>query len=59
MVKLFICIDVDEVIYNFYIMIRFDLELVMLEGKLVVKDFFEVWNECYKRDLGIVFVNDS
>ena len=51
--------DADEVTYNLHIMIRFDLELAMLEGKLAVKDLPEAWNERYKRDLGIVPANDS
>ncbi len=33
----------DEVTYNLHIVIRFDLELEMLEGKLAVKDLPEAW----------------
>ena len=51
--------DADEVTYNLHVMIRFNLELAMLEGKLSVKDLPEAWNESYKRDLGIVPANDS
>ncbi|MDE5095983.1 MAG: carboxypeptidase M32 [Trichodesmium sp. St11_bin5] len=51
--------DADEVTYNLHIMIRFDLELAMLEGKLAVKDLPEAWNELYKKDLGLVPANNS
>lgn len=46
--------DSDEVTYNLHVMIRFDLELDLLEGKLAVKDLPQAWNERYRSDLGIV-----
>ncbi|HEY9853522.1 MAG TPA: carboxypeptidase M32 [Leptolyngbyaceae cyanobacterium] len=51
--------DADEVTYNLHIMIRFDLELAMLEGKLAVRDLPEAWNERYRSDLGIIPPNDK
>lgn len=45
--------DADELTYNLHVMIRFDLELEMLEGKLAVKDLPEAWRERYKSDLGV------
>lgn len=45
--------DADEVTYNLHVMIRFDLELAMLEGKLAIKDLPEAWNARYQSDLGI------
>ena len=45
--------DADEVTYNLHVMIRFDLELQMLEGSLAVKDLRDAWNARYKSDLGI------
>lgn len=51
--------DADEVTYNLHVMIRFDLETALLEGKLAVKDLSEAWNERYRADLGIVPSNDS
>ncbi len=45
--------DADEVTYNLHVMIRFDLELQMLEGALTVKDLPDAWNARYKSDLGI------
>ena len=45
--------DADEVTYNLHIMLRFDLELKMLEGKLAVKDLPEAWRAGMHADLGI------
>jgi len=46
--------DADEVTYNLHIMMRFDLELDMLEGRLAVKDLPEAWRARIETDLGIV-----
>jgi carboxypeptidase Taq len=45
--------DADEVTYNLHVMIRFDLELQMLEGKLAIKDLPEAWRARYQSDLGV------
>ncbi len=45
--------DADEVTYNLHVMIRFDLECSLMEGKLAVKDLPDAWNARYKADLGI------
>jgi carboxypeptidase Taq len=45
--------DADEVTYNLHPMIRFDLELAMLEGNLAVKDLPDAWVARYESDLGI------
>ncbi|OKH28437.1 carboxypeptidase M32 [Chroogloeocystis siderophila] len=51
--------DADEVTYNLHVMIRFDLELQLLEGTLAVRDLPQAWNERYRSDLGIVPPNDA
>lgn len=51
--------DADEVTYNLHVMIRFDLELQLLEGTLAVRDLPEAWNERYRSDLGILPPNDT
>jgi carboxypeptidase Taq len=51
--------DADEVTYNVHVMIRFDLELQLLEGTLAVRDLPQAWNERYRSDLGIVPPNDA
>jgi carboxypeptidase Taq len=50
--------DADEVTYNLHVMLRFDLELDLLEGELAVKDLPEVWRERFQADLGIVPPDD-
>ena len=45
--------DADEVTYNLHVMLRFDLELDLLEGRLEVKDLPGEWRVRMKRDLGI------
>ena len=45
--------EADEVTYNLHVMIRFDLELALLEGKLEVKDLPEAWHARYESDLGL------
>jgi carboxypeptidase Taq len=37
--------DADEVTYNLHVMLRFDLELALLEGRLRVQDLPEAWRE--------------
>jgi carboxypeptidase Taq len=46
-------VDADEVTYNLHVMIRFDLELEMLEGKLAIQDLPEAWHARYQSDLGV------
>lgn len=48
----------DEVTYNLHVIIRFDLELALLEGNLAVSDLPEAWNERYREDLGVVPPDD-
>jgi carboxypeptidase Taq len=50
--------DADEVTYNLHIMLRFDLELKMLEGKLAVKDLPQAWRAGMRADLGIEPLDD-
>jgi carboxypeptidase Taq len=45
--------DADEVTYNLHIMMRFDLELELLEGHLRVKDLPEAWRARMQADLGV------
>ncbi|MFC1878851.1 carboxypeptidase M32 [Chloroflexota bacterium] len=51
--------DADEVTYNLHVMLRFDFELALLEGKLAVRDLPEAWQERFKADLGITPPDDS
>jgi carboxypeptidase Taq len=46
--------EADELTYNLHVMIRFDLEVALLEGTLAVEDLPEAWNERYRTDLNVV-----
>ena len=50
--------DADEVTYNLHVIIRFDLECDLLEGKLAVADLPEAWNARYRDDLGMAPPDD-
>ncbi|MEI7844544.1 MAG: carboxypeptidase M32 [Chloroflexota bacterium] len=50
--------DADEVTYNLHVMLRFDFELDMLDGKLSIRDLPEAWNERFEKDFGIAPPDD-
>lgn len=45
--------DADEVTYNLHVMVRFDLELQLLEGSLSLRDLPDAWHARYLSDLGV------
>ena len=51
-------VDADEVTYNLHVMLRFELELELLEGRLAARDLAEAWNARYSADLGIAPPDD-
>ncbi|ABU58389.1 carboxypeptidase M32 [Roseiflexus castenholzii] len=50
--------EADEVTYNLHVILRFDLELALLEGTLAVRDLPEAWRERYRSDLGVAPPDD-
>jgi carboxypeptidase Taq len=50
--------DADEITYNLHVMLRFDLELKLLEGTLRVKDLPEAWRAGMQAELGIAPSDD-
>jgi carboxypeptidase Taq len=50
--------EADELTYNLHVMIRFELEVQMLEGRLAIRDLPEAWRERYRSDLGVVPPDD-
>lgn len=50
--------DADEVTYNLHVLIRFDLELQLLEGELEVRHLPEAWRDRYREDLGVAPEDD-
>ena len=55
----FIRVEADEVTYNLHIMVRFELEIALIEGKLKVADVPEAWNAKIHEYLGITPPNDA
>jgi carboxypeptidase Taq len=51
--------EADELTYNLHVIIRFDLELALLEGSLSVKDLPEAWRSRYQSDLGVAPPSDK
>lgn len=51
-------VEADEVTYNLHVLLRFELENEMLEGKLKVKDLPEAWRARFKTYLGVDVPND-
>ena len=45
--------------YNLHVIIRFDLEMALLEGDLKVSDLPTAWRDRYKKDLGIESAGDK
>jgi len=55
----FIRVEADEATYNMHIMIRFELERMMMKGDLSVSDLPDAWNARYKEYLGIDVPSDT
>jgi carboxypeptidase Taq len=55
----FIRIESDEVTYCLHILLRYELEKQLIEGKLKAKDLPKAWNDGMKRYLGITAPNDQ
>ncbi len=45
--------EADEIHYNLHIMMRFDLERVLMSGDLAVADLEAAWNDRFKADFGV------
>ncbi|MCB9135787.1 MAG: carboxypeptidase M32 [Anaerolineales bacterium] len=54
----FIRVEADEVSYNLHIIIRFEIEVALLEGRLAVKDLPEAWRAKFEEYLGVTPPNN-
>ena len=52
-------IDADEVTYNMHIILRFELEQDLIEGRLDVKDLPDAWNARMDEYLGLEVPDDA
>ena len=51
--------EADEVTYGLHIIIRYEMEKMMTDGKLKVEDAPAMWNKLYKEYLGVTPQNDA
>ena len=47
-------VEADEVTYNLHIMVRFEIELALIEKQVQVKDLPDLWREKMREYLGVV-----
>jgi len=52
-------VEADECTYNLHIILRFEIEIALLEGDLKVADIPEIWNVKMKKYLGIEVPDDA
>jgi carboxypeptidase Taq len=54
----FIRVEADEVTYDLHILLRFEIELALIEGRLKVKDVPEAWNSRFQELFGLAVPDD-
>jgi carboxypeptidase Taq len=55
----FIRVEADEATYGLHVVLRFELERELIEGKLTVPDLPEAWNARFKEYLGLDVPDDT
>jgi len=55
----FIRVEADECTYNLHVIIRFEIELALIEGNLTVAEVPEAWNAKMKQYLGLDVTDDA
>ena len=55
----FIRVEADQVTYDLHIILRFEIELKLIEGQLAVADVPACWNEEFEKMLGLKVTRDS
>lgn len=51
--------EADELTYSFHIMIRYEIEKMIFNGEVDVKDLPSIWNQKYEEYLGVTPQNDA
>lgn len=51
-------VEADELTYNLHVIIRFELELALLEGTLTIAELPEAWRASYQEQLGVTPPDD-
>lgn len=55
----FIRVEADEATYGLHIILRFELEQELIEGRLSIADLPEAWNARFQEYLGIAVTDDA
>lgn len=51
--------EADEVTYHFHVMIRYEIEKGLIEGRISTKELPQVWNNMYQQYIGISSPDDK
>ena len=51
--------EADELTYHFHVMIRYEIEKQLIGGSISAKDIPAMWNELYKKYLGLTVPDDK
>ena len=54
----FIRVEADEVTYDLHVLLRFEIELALIEQKIAVRDLPEIWNTKFEDLFGLKVPND-
>lgn len=49
----------DELTYHFHVLIRYEIEKALFEKSIKVSELKDIWNEQYKKYLGLTIKNDA
>ena len=52
-------IDADELTYSLHVIIRYEMEKLLINGDILIDDVPRLWNEKYKEYLGVTPENDA
>jgi carboxypeptidase Taq len=55
----FIRVEADQVTYDLHIILRFEIEVRLIQGELAVRDVPGMWNEEFEKMLGLKVTRDS
>jgi carboxypeptidase Taq len=55
----FIRVEADQVTYDLHIILRFEIELKLIERQLAVADVPAYWNEAFEKSFGLKVDNDA
>ncbi len=51
--------EADELTYHFHVMIRYEIEKMLIDGSISTKDIPAYWNEHYQQYLGVTVPDDK